>query len=446
MLAVVAGTASAQDLKFPLGEDDASTGRASRSSPSAHDLTGQTLTIFGPWRGDDQDAGREPCWPISPRRPGVTVNYSSSENYEQQIVIDTEAGSPPNIAILPQPGLIADLAVQGPRDAARRRDPRPGWQRTTPPATAGSASAPSPGRTGPKRFYAFPYKIDVKSLVWYSPDNFDDAGYEVPETMEDLKALTEQIVADGDTPWCIGLGSGGATGWPATDWVEDMMLRTQPPEVYDEWVTNEIPFNDPAVVGAIEEFGSFAKNDNYVAGGARRGRLDRLPRQPARVSSPRRRSATCTTRRRSSRPSSRRAPSSASTPTSSTSRPTPRRTSASRCSAPARWPPSPRTARRRRAFIEFLKTPIAHEIWMAQSGFLTPLQGRQHRAYGDDDAARKMGQILLERHDLPLRRFGPDAGRRRRRRVLDRHGRLRRRQVRRRRSPTRSRAHWDALK
>jgi ABC-type glycerol-3-phosphate transport system substrate-binding protein len=69
----------------------------------------------------------------------------------------------------------------------------------------------------------------VKSLVWYIPENFEDAGYEIPETMEELKALTEQIVADGETPWCIGLGSGGATGWPATDWVEDMMLRTQAP-------------------------------------------------------------------------------------------------------------------------------------------------------------------------------------------------------------------------
>jgi alpha-glucoside transport system substrate-binding protein len=63
-----------------------------------------------------------------------------------------------------------------------------------------------------------------------SPENFEDAGYEVPQTMEELKALTDQIVADGGTPWCIGLGSGGATGWPATDWVEDMMLRTQSPE------------------------------------------------------------------------------------------------------------------------------------------------------------------------------------------------------------------------
>jgi hypothetical protein len=125
----------------------------------------------------------------------------------------------------------------------------------------------------------------VKSLVWYVPENFEDAGYEVPETMEELKALTEQIVADGETPWCIGLGSGAATGWPATDWVEDIMLRTQPPEVYDSWVTNEIPFNDERVVNAIETFGMFARNDDWVQGGAGGGhhRLPRQPRGPLRI-------------------------------------------------------------------------------------------------------------------------------------------------------------------
>ena len=84
------------------------------------------------------------------------------------------------------------------------------------------------------------------------PENFEDAGYEVPETMEELKALTDQIVADGETPWCIGLGSGGATGWPATDWVEDLLLRTQPPEVYDGWVDNSIPFTDERIVASFD--------------------------------------------------------------------------------------------------------------------------------------------------------------------------------------------------
>ena len=124
------------------------------------------------------------------------------------------------------------------------------------------------GPSGADELYGFFYKVDLKSLVWYNPENFDDAGYEVPNSMEELKALSDQIVADGGTPWCIGLGSGGATGWPATDWVEDLMLRTQSPAVYDQWVSNDIKFNDPRVVAAIEEFGAFARNDDYVAGGA----------------------------------------------------------------------------------------------------------------------------------------------------------------------------------
>ena len=87
--------------------------------------------------------------------------------------------------------------------------------------------------------------------------------------MEELIALSDQIVKDGGTPWCIGLGSGDATGWPATDWVEDIMLRTQTPDVYDGWVAKMVKFNDPRVVNAIETFGKFAKNYDYVECGCR---------------------------------------------------------------------------------------------------------------------------------------------------------------------------------
>ena len=135
-------------------------------------------------------------------------------------------------------------------------------------------------KDGASSFFAFPYKADVKSLVWYIPENFKDAGYEIPKTMEELIALSDKIVADGGKPWCIGLGSGGATGWPATDWVEDIMLRTQSPEVYDKWVTNEIKFDSPEVVGAIETFGQLRQERRL--GRRRCGGccLDRLPRQP----------------------------------------------------------------------------------------------------------------------------------------------------------------------
>ena len=95
--------------------------------------------------------------------------------------------------------------------------------------------------------YGIPTNINLKSMIWYPKDDFDAAGYTVPTTWDDLIALSDQIVEDGGTPWCVGFESGGATGWPATDWMEDIMLRTAGPEVYDQWVTHDIPFNDPAV-------------------------------------------------------------------------------------------------------------------------------------------------------------------------------------------------------
>jgi alpha-glucoside transport system substrate-binding protein len=82
-----------------------------------------------------------------------------------------------------------------------------------------------------------------------------------------MLALSDQIVADGGKPWCAGVGSGEATGWPATDWVEDVVLRTAGPDVYDQWYTHEIPFNDPQIVEAIDTVGEILKNEDYVNGG-----------------------------------------------------------------------------------------------------------------------------------------------------------------------------------
>jgi alpha-glucoside transport system substrate-binding protein len=116
--------------------------------------------------------------------------------------------------------------------------------------------------------YGLPTNINLKSMIWYPVDDFEEAGYEVPETWDDLIALSDQIVEDGGTPWCVGFESGGATGWPATDWMEDIMLDTAGPEVYDQWVSHEIPFNDEAVVTAGERFGDIMFADDYVLGGA----------------------------------------------------------------------------------------------------------------------------------------------------------------------------------
>lgn len=390
-IALSAGAASAQDLKFPPGEGGFNWASFDEFKAS-HDLSGQTLSIFGPWRGDDQ-ALVESVLAYFAAATGATIQYASSESYEQQIVIDTEAGSPPDIAVLPQPGLIQNLVSKG--FVTPLGDETAAWLAEN--YAAGDSWVGLGTFTGPDgtdRLYAFPYKIDVKSLVWYVPDNFDDAGYEIPETMEELKALMEQIVADGGTPWCIGLGSGGATGWPATDWVEDMMLRTQPPEVYDQWTSNEIPFNDERVVAAIEEFGAFARNDANVAGGAGAVASTDFRDSPRGLfSSP----PQCYMHKQAS-------------------------------FIPSFFPEGtelgvdadffyfPSYAEKglgnpvlgagtlvfitkdtpaARAFIEFLQTPIAHELWMAQTGFLTPLKTVDTELYGDP-TLKKMGGILLD--------------------------------------------------
>ena len=116
-----------------------------------------------------------------------------------------------------------------------------------------------------------PNSSNSKSFVWYSPGAFADGGYEVPETWEEMIALSDQIVADNPDgtikPWCAGIGSGEATGWPVTDWVEDVMLREQGPEYYDEWVAHTVPFNAPESLEVWDKVGTILRNPDYVNGG-----------------------------------------------------------------------------------------------------------------------------------------------------------------------------------
>ena len=390
--ALLAGAAEAQELKFPLGQDARFNWKSYDDFKASHgDLKGQSLTLFGPWRGEDEVLFNSVLAYFN-AATGVDGRYSSSENYEQQIVIDTQAGSPPNIAIMPQPGLLMDLAAKGFLTPLGQENAD--WIKQN--YGAGDSWVGYgiyKGKDGKDAFYGFPYKADLKSLIWYVPENFEEAGYEVPKTMEDLFKLSDQIVEDGGVPWCIGLGSGGATGWPATDWIEDLMLRTQKPDVYDKWVSNEVKFDDPAVVGAIEEFGKFAKNDKYVSGGAAavastdfrdspKGLFEIPPKcylhhQASFISSffpPDKKLGTDADFFYM--------PTYASKPDLGTPV-----LGAGTIVAITKDSPAAK------AFIDFLKTPIAHEVWMAQAAFLTPYKGVNPEAYAND-ALKRQGEIL----------------------------------------------------
>ena len=104
-------------------------------------------------------------------------------------------------------------------------------------------------------------RVNAKSLVWYPKKAFDAAGYKVPTTWAELQALMDQIVKDGDTPWCIGIESGTATGWPATDWTAQMMLRTTSPDNYDKWVAGTLPLTEPIVKTALQKWSDIWCNE-----------------------------------------------------------------------------------------------------------------------------------------------------------------------------------------
>jgi alpha-glucoside transport system substrate-binding protein len=189
------------------------------------------------------------------------VNYEGSGEFEAQLTVRVEGGNAPEIAFLPQPGLLQRFAESGdlvPASDAVRANAEANWNPEW--LEYGSHNG---------EFYAPPLGANVKSFVWYSPTAFAEAGYEVPTTLDELMALSEQIAADhpDSKPWCAGIESGDATGWPATDWLEDYMLRVNGPEVYDQWVSHEIPFNDPQVVAAAEAAAEILKNPDYVNGG-----------------------------------------------------------------------------------------------------------------------------------------------------------------------------------
>ena len=186
---------------------------------------------------------------------GITINWNGTQEFEAQIAVRVEGGTAPDLAIFPQPGLLAsfsDSLVPADADLTASVDANytPDWK------TYGTADG---------TFFAAPLGANVKSFVWYSPKTFADNGWEIPTTWAELLALSDTIAASGASqPWCVGVESGVATGWAATDWMEDLMLRFQDAETYDRWVSNDLAFNSPEVLEVINEADKILRNPDYV--------------------------------------------------------------------------------------------------------------------------------------------------------------------------------------
>jgi alpha-glucoside transport system substrate-binding protein len=227
--------------------------------PEEKPFEGETVTIFTA-AAEEQAASFQSEFDAFMEETGIIVNVEGSPDFEVLSKTRAEAGDPPEIYNFPQPGLMADMARDGyliDLGEALGMDYLQGQY--------GQAYLESGMVDG--TLVGIWHNADVKSLVWYPKTAFDAAGYTVPDTWDELLALSDQIVADGNVPWCIGIESASATGWPATDWIEDIMLRTTAVENYDAWTTGELKFDSPEVRNAFETMGEIFFNEDYVLGG-----------------------------------------------------------------------------------------------------------------------------------------------------------------------------------
>jgi alpha-glucoside transport system substrate-binding protein len=223
--------------------------------------SGTTVTVDGAFEGNDPDGVKfGESVKAFEEATGITVNYIGNKEFEATISVRVDAGDAPDIADFPQPGkaasyvgdgLVTDVTSFISEDWLSQQYNQ-SWRDM---ATIDGIEA------------GIFHRFNGKSLVWYAKDDWEAAGYEIPTTWDELKALNQQIADDGDTPWCIGIESGAATGWAATDWTEEMMLRTTTLENYDAWVAGDLAFSSPEVKTAIETWSDLWFNDDFVFGG-----------------------------------------------------------------------------------------------------------------------------------------------------------------------------------
>jgi len=218
-------------------------------------LKGKSVTMFTSIL-DPELSKLKQAWRTFEVCTHVKIKIEGSNQFEALLPVRVKGGNAPDIAIIPQPGLLAQMVATGKVKKAPKsvlRNVKKYW----------SASWRELGTVN-KKFYAAPLSANMKSLVWYSPKQFKANGYTVPTTWDQMTALADKMAANSQTAFCGGLGSGGATGWPATDWVEELVLREYGAQVYNDWVSHKIKFSDPRIKAAMSKVAGWMQNPKWV--------------------------------------------------------------------------------------------------------------------------------------------------------------------------------------
>jgi alpha-glucoside transport system substrate-binding protein len=225
--------------------------------------TGTVVTMAGPFTDQDEVVFNDSIKAFE-EKTGIDIEYTGSKEFEANINIRLDGGDRPDIVDYPQPGLLRYAVEKGYAiDMNTLIDPD--WIKTN----YSQAWQDLGTMTGPNGDIVAGIwaRANGKSFVFYPKKAFDEAGYTVPTTWEEMMTLTADIASDGDTPWCIGIESGAATGWTMTDWIEDLMLRVAGGEAYDQWVAGELKFDSPEMNEVLDYIEAIWFNDAYVYGG-----------------------------------------------------------------------------------------------------------------------------------------------------------------------------------
>jgi len=234
-------------------------GAGANGEAGGNDNTSDSIEIMYGFTGPGSDKFQASLADFA-ETEGIDIQFSPTPDFNSLINTRVQGNDLPDIAIFPQPGVMASIASTGAlADLSEVVDMADLEENVVSGALAAGAVEGTQ--------YAVPLMINVKSVVFYPKPAWESAGYEAPATLDELDTLTKDIAATGTTPWCLGLESGAATGWPATDWLENLLLAQQGVATYDQWVQHEIPFDDPVVIEAAGTMEELLLTEGHVNGG-----------------------------------------------------------------------------------------------------------------------------------------------------------------------------------
>jgi alpha-glucoside transport system substrate-binding protein len=259
MLAVACQPSASESPDASAGEESQAAGGSYLERAEAGEFDGTTVEVLAQWI-DAEGENFAANLTAFAERTGIDIQYEGLTDYESTLIRLVDGEEAPDIAQIAQPGRLRQFQADGALvnlseflDLDAFNENFGSWVDLV--SVGGDV-------------YGIPYQAAFKSIIWYPNAAFEDAGYEIPETWDDLLALTDEIRETGVTPWCISMEHGDATGWVATDWLEDILLRTAGVETYNAWINHEIPFNDPAVLDAAELMSEIWFTEGNVYGGS----------------------------------------------------------------------------------------------------------------------------------------------------------------------------------